>query len=65
MTIKMTPPKTAHHMVNFLHVATENMQEVSRATDVPINLLWTARKKRNYAFRTPLYTKGLKHAYMK
>ena len=64
MTIKMTPPRTAHHMVNFLFGATDNMQEVSRVADVPVNLLWTARRKPNYVFRTPIYNMGLKSAYM-
>jgi len=64
MTIKMTPPKTANHMVNFLHKTTGNMNEVSRASEIPVNILWTAKKNRSYAFRTPIYMKGLKSAYM-
>lgn len=65
MTIQVTPQKTAYHMVNFLHEVHKNMQEVSRLTDVPVNLLWTARKKRDYIFRTPFYSNQIKNVYMK
>ena len=40
------------------------MQEISRICDVPVNLLWSARKNRDYIFRTPIYLKGVKTAYM-
>lgn len=64
MTLKMPPPKTPCHMVNHVHRVIGNMNEVARRTEVPVNVLWTARRKSNYVFKTPVYANGVKRVYM-